>query len=304
MPSEARKTASSVPTTTPVTTASPTIPTPRPRNQTYGIVTRTRPARARARPSSFPSVISSRGTGVRSRLSSVPRSRSPLIVSAAREQREQRADRDRDLQHQVDRLAMLEEVQRAVRRDEVGDHAQQQAEREAEQRGRARRATGRGAPARRRPAGRGARVSRSRITRLRHREEGVAQPRAFELGGEHRDAASTSARKARVHRVLALCGCEAHVSQPARPSATAARRPSPRSAAQRGVGVFGRDASRPLRGAAARRATSATVPCAATRPRLRISTREQISSTSASRCVLSSTVAPRSPAIRRTVPST
>ena len=69
-----------------------------------------------------------RATGVSSRLSSVPRSRSPLIASAAASSVEQRADRDGDLQRQVDRVALLEEVERPVRGRQVGDHAQEQAE--------------------------------------------------------------------------------------------------------------------------------------------------------------------------------
>ena len=61
--------------------------------------------------------------------------RAALALAADRvarhEQREQGADGGRDLQRQADRFALLEEVEIGVRGDEVADHAQQQAEREA-----------------------------------------------------------------------------------------------------------------------------------------------------------------------------
>ena len=44
------------------------------------------------------------------------------------QEHDQRADRDSDLQRQVDRLALLEEVERLVRRHEVGRDAEQEAE--------------------------------------------------------------------------------------------------------------------------------------------------------------------------------
>ena len=62
--------------------------------------------------------------------------RAALALAADRvgrgEQGQQGADADRDLQREVDRLALLEEVERRVGGAQVGDHAQQQAEREAQ----------------------------------------------------------------------------------------------------------------------------------------------------------------------------
>src|SRR5262249_40404090 len=43
------------------------------------------------------------------------------------EETEERADRDRDLERQVHRLPLLEEVERVVGRDQVGDDAQEDA---------------------------------------------------------------------------------------------------------------------------------------------------------------------------------
>ena len=54
IPSDARKTASSVPTRAPVTSASPAIPTPRPRNQTYGTVIAKAASQSESAASSFP----------------------------------------------------------------------------------------------------------------------------------------------------------------------------------------------------------------------------------------------------------
>src|SRR5262249_23599671 len=51
----------------------------------------------------------------------------------SREQRQERADGDGDLDDEVDRLALLEEVERAIRRDEVRHRAHDDAEREAQQ---------------------------------------------------------------------------------------------------------------------------------------------------------------------------
>ena len=63
--------------------------------------------------------------------------RSSLALAAHRvggsEEYKQRAHGDRDLQCEVDGLALLEEVERRVRRDEVGDDAEHAAERQAEQ---------------------------------------------------------------------------------------------------------------------------------------------------------------------------
>jgi hypothetical protein len=56
----------------------------------------------------------------------------PAPCVGGREEREQASDRDRHLEGEVHGLALLEEVERPVRRDEVRDHAQEQAEREAQ----------------------------------------------------------------------------------------------------------------------------------------------------------------------------
>ena len=67
------------------------------------------------------------------------------------------------------------------------------------------------------------------------------------------------------------------IAQPGHP-----RRASPSARSRSSAGTR----NRARRGAAARRVTSATVPSATTRPRLRIRTREQVSSTSPRKCVL------------------
>src|SRR5262249_21536058 len=83
MPNDARKIASAVPTRSPDARASPTRPTPRPRNHTYGTVIANAASQRESAAKSLPTVSCKRGTGVRRRLSSVPRSRSPLTASAA-----------------------------------------------------------------------------------------------------------------------------------------------------------------------------------------------------------------------------
>ena len=59
--------------------------------------------------------------------------RAPLTLAAhgvrAREEAEKGSDGDRNLQHEVDRLALLEVVECGVRRDKIGDQAEQNRER-------------------------------------------------------------------------------------------------------------------------------------------------------------------------------
>ena len=81
-PSAASPTASTVPTSRPSNNAGTTTETPRPSTQTYGTATRKAANHSESAASSLPTAIWLRGAGVSSRVSSVARSRSPLIPSA------------------------------------------------------------------------------------------------------------------------------------------------------------------------------------------------------------------------------
>jgi len=67
--------------------------------------------------------------GARSSVSRLPRSRAPRTAAAAAggEHREQRPYCDRDLQRQADGLTLLDEVDRLVRRNQIGRRAEEHA---------------------------------------------------------------------------------------------------------------------------------------------------------------------------------
>ena len=81
-PIEPRPTATTVPTQKPSASARPRIPTPRASTHTYGMLTRNVANHSDNAATSLPPMIDRRETGVTSNVSSVPRSRSPLIPSA------------------------------------------------------------------------------------------------------------------------------------------------------------------------------------------------------------------------------
>ena len=128
-PSPARKTARSVPTPRPARRLTPTMPIPRPMNPTYGTRTRKAAEPERQRRQS-PCRARGRGAARASSRSdsSVPRSRSPLSASAAPSSTISAPTATPDLERQVDRLALLEEVERLVRGHEVRRDADQDAE--------------------------------------------------------------------------------------------------------------------------------------------------------------------------------
>ena len=159
---------------------------------------------------------------------------------------------------------------------------------------RGRRSTGREAPARDdRPA---ARTAISAVPR-----SVIARKASLSRAPSSSNASTGIPARARAARGAA--GCPRPGAVDATQSPRDHRPAAPPRAGDRRVGAARAPRSRALGGdaepSAPRRrglpATSATVPSATSRPRLRISTREQTSSTSASRCVLSTTVAPRSP---------
>ena len=91
-----------------------------------------RQPRAREPRAACPPRAAKRATGVSSRLSSVARSRSPLTASAAASRASSAPTATATCESQVDRLALLEEVERLVGGCEIGHHAEQRAERAQE----------------------------------------------------------------------------------------------------------------------------------------------------------------------------